>query len=88
MTRQKRQKQKITTIPELADAMHTGFREVRQDIAAVETKVDILQTQTNELTDRVGKVEVRISELLDYSTLKAEHERMKQVIRIKLGTEI
>jgi len=88
-------RQKVTTIPQLADAMHTGFKEIRadvkeirNDIASVENKVDVLQTQTSDLTDRVGKVEVRISDLLDYSTLKTEHDRMKQIIRTKLGMEV
>ena len=57
------------------------------DLVNVEKKIDILQDAVNKKPDREEFPQL-LDRVLEYTTLKIEHEHVKKVIREKLGVEI
>lgn len=57
------------------------------DLANVEDKMDALAERMNELPTR-GELGELIAKTYDYATLKVEHDRMKHVIKEKLGVKV
>ena len=78
---------KKTTLDDLAAMMERGFNEVRADIAAHDQKFDELSETVNTLPT-TEEVQAMIDRTYSMAVLKAEHDRMKDIIRKKLGIEV
>ena len=76
------------TLDELARMVNEGFNDV-----ARKTDVDRLETNMAawfvKLESAIDKIPERVVErLMDWATLKAEHDRIKRILKEKLGAEV
>jgi len=71
---------KITTIEELADAMHAGFASVGKEMAKA-TDLANLEEKVDHLTERVNG-------LADLARLRDQVERIRDALRDKLHVEV
>jgi len=68
-------------------ATKADLNELRQDLANLEHKVDEIAERLDHLPTKQD-IQAMFTSVVDLVTLKAEHERMKQIIREKLHAEL
>lgn len=78
---------KLTTLEELGDEMRAGFREMDTHFKSIGEHFVKVESRLEEIPTR-GELGELITKVFDYSTLKVEHERMKQIMHEKWGVMI
>jgi stage III sporulation protein SpoIIIAA len=76
-----------TDLSKVERGLKKDLKEIRHDHASLEHKVDTLTELVKEIPTR-DDMQQMLDRLYGFSTMKAEHERMKKIMRERLNVEI